>query len=292
MRRAEILDAQEDKRYGKGKLGSDLPDELRRRQDRLTRIRQARKEMEAETAAAAARQRQEEAEEARAKAAAARASDAPAVEQAELNRKAETAGAKAKAAREKAIEAAQDAGLATSDLAPLSAEAMPRRGLARKADGTPTRKTQRNFTDADSHLMQSGGSYLQGYNCQLAVDSDHQVIVAVGVSNQPPDVEHLEPMLERITASAGALPDMMTMDAGYWSEDNAKACADQGIDAYIATGRAARPAAPAETGTDQGLLEVCPNRPRRAAALTVSCAVTATAPWLPSPPPSLLLQAI
>jgi len=85
--------------------------------------------------------------------------------------------------------------------------------------------------------MQSGGTYLQAFNCQLAVDSDHQVIVAVGMRNQPPDVEHLEPMLERITASAGALPDMMTMDAGYWSEDNAKACADQGIDACIATGR-------------------------------------------------------
>jgi hypothetical protein len=28
MRRAEILDAQEDKRYGKGKLGSDLPENL------------------------------------------------------------------------------------------------------------------------------------------------------------------------------------------------------------------------------------------------------------------------
>jgi hypothetical protein len=110
-------------------------------------------------------------------------------------------------------------------------------GLARKADGTPTRKTQRNFTDADSHLMQSGGSYLQGYNCQLAVDSDNQVIVAVGVSNQPPDVEHLDPMLQRIAATAGALPEVMTLDAGYWSEDNAKACTDQGIDAYIATGR-------------------------------------------------------
>jgi IS5 family transposase len=85
--------------------------------------------------------------------------------------------------------------------------------------------------------MQSGGSYLQGYNCQLAVDSDYQVIVAVGVSNQPPDVEHLLPMLERIAASAGARPEVMTMDAGYWSEDNANACADQGIDAYIATGR-------------------------------------------------------
>ena len=68
---------------------------------------------------------------------------------------------------------------------------MPRKGLARKADGTPTKKTQGNITDPDSHLMQSAGSYLPGYNCQVAVDNDHQVIVAVGVSNQPPDVEHL-----------------------------------------------------------------------------------------------------
>jgi hypothetical protein len=237
MRKAEILDAQEDRRYGKGKLGSELPDELRRRQDRLERIRQARKEMEAETAAAAARQRQDEAEEARARAAAAEESDAPADEQTELARKAASAAAKAKAAREKANDAAEDAGLEPPDLEPLACDAMPRRGLARKADGTPTKKTQRNFTDADSHLMQSGGSYLQGYNCQLAVDSGHQVIVAVGVSNQPPDVEHLEPMLERIAATAGALPEVMRLDAGYWSEDNAKVCLDQGIDAYIATGR-------------------------------------------------------
>ena len=80
--------------------------------------------------------------------------------------------------------------------------------------------------------MQSGGSYLQGYNCQVAVDSDHQVIVAVGVSNQPPDVEHLEPMLQRIATTAGALPEVMTMDAGYWSENNTKVCSDHGIDAY------------------------------------------------------------
>jgi hypothetical protein len=32
---------------------------------------------------------------------------------------------------------------------------------------------------------------------QAAVDGDHQVIVAMGVSNQPPDPEHLVPMLER-----------------------------------------------------------------------------------------------
>ena len=237
MRKAEILDAQEDRRYGKDNRGSDLPDELRRRKDRLERIRQARNEMEAETAAAAARQRQEEADQTRAEADAAKQAARPAAEQADLNKRAEAAAAKARAAREKAEEAATEAGLEPPDLQPLENEAMPRRGLARKADGTPTAKTQRNFTDADSHLMKSDGHYLQGYNCQLAVDSDHQVIVAVGVSNQSPDVEHLEPMLKRIGATAGALPDVMTADAGYWSEDNADLCADRGIDAYIATGR-------------------------------------------------------
>ena len=237
MRKAEILDAQEDRRYGKGKRGSDLPDELRRRQGRLARIRQARREMEAETAVAAARQRQEEADQARAEADAAKEAEASAAEQAALNKRAEAAAAKARATREKAIASAKEAGLELPDLVPLAADAMPRRGLARKADGTPTKTTQRNFTDPDSHLMKTDGHFIQGYNCQLAVDGDHQVIVAVGVSNQPPDFEHLEPMLERIATTAGALPDVMTMDAGYWTDENAKACVDQGIDAYIATGR-------------------------------------------------------
>ena len=40
------------------------------------------------------------------------------------------------------------------------------------------------------------------------MDSDQPVIVAVGMSNQPPDV--------------------MTMDAGYWSEDNATGCLPHG----------------------------------------------------------------
>ena len=126
----------------KGKLGSELPDDLRRRQDRLAHIRQARKEMEAETAVATAPQRQEEAEEARAQAAAARESDAPATKQAELTRKAETAEKKAKAAREKAIEAGENTGVEPPDLEPLAAGAMPRRGLARKSDGTTTKNTQ------------------------------------------------------------------------------------------------------------------------------------------------------
>jgi hypothetical protein len=80
--KAKILDAQEDWRYGKGKLGNKLPDELRHKQGRLAKIREARKEMAAEAAAAAARQPQEEAEKARAKATAAEEANAQASEQA------------------------------------------------------------------------------------------------------------------------------------------------------------------------------------------------------------------
>ncbi len=231
LRRAELLDAQEDQRYGKSN-GGGLPEELQRRQDRLDKIRQARKELEAETAAAAARQRQQDAEAARQKA------DAAEVHQQDhLQQRARAAAAKASAARDLAIEKAAIAGLEPPDLEPLALDAMPRRGLPASAAGVPDAKAQRNFTDPDSHIMKTDGGWIQGYNCQAAVDGDHQVIVAVGVSNQPPDSEHLEPMLERIADNAGALPDVMTTDAGYCSEENIKSCEQRGIDPHIATGR-------------------------------------------------------
>ena len=78
--------------------------------------------------------------------------DASRAEQAELNKRTEAAAVKAKAAQEKAIDAAKEAGVKPPDLQPLEGEAMPRRGLARRSNGTPTQKTQRNFTDADRHL--------------------------------------------------------------------------------------------------------------------------------------------
>ena len=241
MRRAEILDAQEDGKYGKGKLGSDLPNELRRREDRLKKIRQARQALEAEAAAAAARDRAKQAAEAEAAvadaAAAADAAVADASEQQKLAGKAAKAQEKAEAAKELAIEKAQEAGLEPEGLDPQPADAMPYRGLAHQADGSPTAAAQRNYTDPDSHIMKSDGNLLQGYNCQAAVDGDHQVIEAMGVSNQPPDPEHLVPMLERTMTNTTQAPRRFIADAGYWSEDNVSACEKRGTDPHIATGR-------------------------------------------------------
>jgi transposase len=217
MRKAEILDAQEDGKFGKGKLGSDLPKELQRRQDRLEKISQACKALEAEAAAAASRDRAKQATAAEAAAAAADAeAEADASEQHKLRKKADRSREKAEAARDLAIEKAGEAGLEPDGLEPRAADAMPKRGLAHRADGSPKASAQRNFTDPDSHIMKSDGNLLQGYNCQAAVDGDHQVIVAMGVSNQPPDVEHLEPMLERTIANTGACPEtFIAVAAGF-----------------------------------------------------------------------------
>ena len=53
----------------------------------------------------------------------------------------------------------------------------------------PEDKSQRNFTDPDSRIMPGPGGkeFHQSYNCQAAVDSAHQVIVAADVTKQPSD---------------------------------------------------------------------------------------------------------
>lgn len=56
---AERVDAEEDALYGKGKRGDELPDELRHRQTRLKKIREAKRALEEEAKAAAEQRRAE-----------------------------------------------------------------------------------------------------------------------------------------------------------------------------------------------------------------------------------------
>lgn len=96
-----------------------------------------------------------------AEAASAREANAPAAEQAELNKKAESAAAKAREERGKATEAVEGASLEAPDLEPLAFDIMPRRSLTRKADGTPTHKSQRNhhFAEACGYTVRSLRKY-------------------------------------------------------------------------------------------------------------------------------------
>ena len=239
LRKAEIIDAQEDGHYGKGKRGDELPEELQRRSSRLEWIRKAKAELEAEAATAKARQREEQAEVAEQDAAAAEASgDANAGKR--VARRARGARKRADDAQKLAIEKTEAAGLApfvTRSAAEIDPLAMPQRTLPTDAAGKPKPTAQRNFTDSDSHILKSGDGWIQGYNCQAAVDGDHQAIVAIGVSNQPSDAVHLLPMLERIQANTGRLPDALIADAGYCSAANLEACEEKGLNAYLSTSR-------------------------------------------------------
>ena len=113
--------------------------------------------------------------------------------------------------------------------------------------GAPSDKAQANFTDPDSRIMKTGDGFIQGFNCQAAVDEEHQVIVAAAATNQAPDAEHLKPVLNALVENCGAVPEVFTADAGYWSDDNARFCEELETEAYIATGR--ERAAPKESGT-------------------------------------------
>jgi hypothetical protein len=239
LRKAEIIDAQEDGQYGKGKRGDELPKELQRRQSRLEWIRKAKAELEAEAAAAKARQRDQQAEAAEQEVEVAEASgDAQLREQA--SRRSRGARKRADEAQKLAIEKAEAAGLELSSVAAAAETdplAMPKRTLPTDAAGNPKPQAQRNFTDPDSHILKVADGWMQGYNAQAAVDGDHQVIVAIGVSNQASDAVQLLPMLERIQANTGQLPDALIADAGYCSTVNLKACEEKGLDAYISTSR-------------------------------------------------------
>ena len=182
---AEKTDAAEDALYGVGKRGDELPKELRFRQSRLRKIREAKEALEAEARAQAA------------------------AEQAlyeEKQRKWEDRGRKGRPPK------------------PPSDQ--------------PSPKAQRNFTDPDSRIQPAGGkSFIQGYNCQAAVDAHSQVILAHDVVQTTNDKQQLEPMLKRIEANTGRKPRKLSADSGYFSEDNVQTLQHERVDAYLATGK-------------------------------------------------------
>jgi transposase len=215
MKAASEIDAAEDAEHGKDRRGDELPKELQRREDRLAKIREAKTALEAEAKAQAAER----------------------AVQATIE--AETQAAVAEMNNVRAAHKADDDGDDEPPPPPSvsTPEPMPQHQVPTRADGTPTDKAQRNFTDAESRIMKTNAGFEQGYNAQAVVDEEHQIIVAHGVSNQSPDAEHFIPMLDRVVENLGAPPKRASADTGYFSEANILRGAARGIDLFIATGR-------------------------------------------------------
>jgi transposase len=104
----------------------------------------------------------------------------------------------------------------------------------------PEAGSQRNFTDPDSRIMPDGankGSFVQGYNAQIAVDSASQVIVAAEVTQETNDKMQLIPMIVQIVANLEQKPERVSADTGYFSEANVTDESVKDVDLYVATGR-------------------------------------------------------
>ena len=114
----------------------------------------------------------------------------------------------------------------TSGGAPTSKES--------SVDAKPADKKQLNFTDPESKIMKASDGFIQGYNCQAAVDSVAQVIVAHDVGSQQNDNGELVGMLDRIRRNTGRNPRELSADAGYQSEANLRALRRRKIRGYIA----------------------------------------------------------
>jgi len=104
----------------------------------------------------------------------------------------------------------------------------------------PAASAQRNFTDPDSRIMPDGahkGSFVQGYNAQIAVDSQAQIIVACDLTEETNDKQQLAPVLEQVEQNLGAKPEAASADTGYWSETQVSDERLGGIALYVATSK-------------------------------------------------------
>jgi transposase len=166
FKRADQIDEEEDRLYGKDNSGDALPDWVKDRQKRLEKLKQAKAELEAEAQAKAQR---------------------PEVNQHRA-----------------------------------------------KASGKPQEKAERNVTDPDSRKMKGREGFVQGYNCQAAVDAGHQIIVAQHVTNNANDFQEMKPLLNGIKTETKRQAHEISADAGFNSEENLKEIKRRRVRGYVA----------------------------------------------------------
>jgi transposase len=233
LTRADDADRREDERFGAGKDAKDLPEELRRRETRLRKIQEAMAALKREAAEARAAELRELADAQRAKV------DDPSVDPIERKR------AQTRADQHDARADELDGG--SDDDPPAGAgDDLPHHRVPATPDGEPKPNAQRNFTDPESRIMLKGGAFVQAYNVQIVVDSQAQVILAEAVTNQPPDPQHLTPLLDRTLANVGRAPDALSADNGYYTDENVADCEARRVDPFLAVGRIKRGSSPAD----------------------------------------------
>jgi hypothetical protein len=194
---AERVDAEEDEKYGKGRRGDELPEELARRESRLRVIREAKEALERE-----AKERAEEA--------------------------ARGVRAKLEAREQKEKESGRKArGRPPHVLDPALAKPAP------KAQKNFTDPESRIMVDGAT----KGFEQAYNVQAAVDSKASRQVGIAAGVTQETNDKEQLAPMLKGVEENLGEKPEKVSADAGYFSEAAVTDEGLEGIDLYVTPDR-------------------------------------------------------
>ena len=108
----------------------------------------------------------------------------------------------------------------------------------KRAYGEPDEKAQSNFTDPESGIMKtSSEGFQQCYNAQVAVEGEHQLVVATEVTANASDQGGLPMLLDEVAETVGEQPETVLADAGYSNERDLADLETRGIDGYVSLGR-------------------------------------------------------
>ena len=94
-------------------------------------------------------------------------------------------------------------------------------------------ESQVSQVDRDARTMKKHGKLVGGYNCQIAVDDKHKLIVAQDVVQDGNDFRQYEPMMTKACEATGNSGLIGLADTGYYNGPHLKECEDRGMDVYV-----------------------------------------------------------
>ena len=86
-------------------------------------------------------------------------------------------------------------------------------------------------------MKTSAEGFQQCYNAQVAVDGEHQLIVATELTSNASDQGAMVGLLDEVKDTFDAQPETVLADAGYCNERDLSELEGRGIDGYVAPGR-------------------------------------------------------
>lgn len=103
----------------------------------------------------------------------------------------------------------------------------------KRGNGKKPREPRASTTDAEARVMKmADGGFRPAYNVQVTSVAGEQIVVATEVSNNGSDRGLMRPMLERVRALLGRLPQSHLADGGFCSGEDIEWAHDQGIEVY------------------------------------------------------------